>query len=282
MTVRASGSYFSDGRMPSTCDASSCAEAGEKATESAGTTLIEAITYVPTIGGFTVRDLDGRPLGEAALVDIVQLPVQDLAIARSGDSDTAARLRASLATSLRMQLDLGTPLPRPQFSGTASQGLEPATVLSARVIDHRDGGLMVRVTSDERTNEVLRARAPEVAILPHPGADVEIVVMDDGEHCRLRLLDVATIPDDVGRPRSARVRADGRVELIAAPSAAGGTHGQEDDGQFMDSRPILGPYPGASEDDVVLVTAYDARSVRLVSTALPKALLPEHRDGAGG
>jgi hypothetical protein len=162
--------------------------------------IAEAVRYDPTIGAFTVHDLDGRRIAEVGLADIVQFPADEVSLMRRTGPKAVAKLREVLARDLRLHLDLRRPLPRPRLVRAGTDGSVSASVLSARVIGHREGGVVVRVTSSIRPNEVLHASSPSLAALPEVGRDVEIVLDDDGEHCRLSMPDLADVPDHVGRP----------------------------------------------------------------------------------
>jgi hypothetical protein len=228
--------------------------------------VAEAIRYDPTLDAFTVHDLDGRRLAEVALADIVQFPVRDVRLLGRTDARGVARLRAVLSRDLRLHLDLRAPLPRPRLARPGSDGSVDATVLSARVIGHGEGGVTVRVTSSARPDEVLHASSPSLAALPEIGRDIEIVLDDDGRHCILSMPGLADVPDDVGRPRPARIIDDGRALLLGPLDP---TDLRDDTGREVAVHGLLGPYPEPQAGDVVLVTALDAGLVQVVSTSLP-------------
>lgn len=231
-----------------------------------GTAVTEAISYDAVLGRFAVRGLDGRPAGEIGFEDVVQLPLTDVELIGAADRTTAARLRAHLADQLRLHLDLRVPLPSARLALPGGVGLVGASILSARVVGHRDDRVVVHVTRGERSTEVIEARMPDLGAVPPTGADVEIVVSDDGEHCRLLMPDLADVPDPVGRPRPARVVADGRVKLLVPLDP---TDLRDDVHEEVRSSPLLGPYLRPAEGDVVMVTTLDPGLVRIVSTRLP-------------
>jgi hypothetical protein len=247
------------------------APAGADGTEGDGTDaavlIADAVRYDPTIGAFAVLDLDGRRMAELELADIVQFPAEEFdLLSRIGRKPKdVVELRRALARSLRLHLDLRRPLPRPRLARTASEGSVGANVLSARVVGHREDGVVVRVTSSTRPNEVLHARSPSLAALPEVGRDVEIVLDDDGEHCRLSMPDLADVPDHVGRPRPVRMLDNGRAVLLVPLDP---TDLRDDTGREVEVRQLLGPYPQPQTGDVVLVTALDADVVQAVSTSL--------------
>jgi hypothetical protein len=229
-------------------------------------TVADAIAYDPVLDRFTVHDLEGRRVGDVGIDDVVQLPVDDIALIGSTSVGAAARLRIALARALRLHLDLRVPLPSPRLARSPGERLVGASVLSARVVGHHDDHIVVRVTSSTRSGEVLDARMPDLGAVPAFGTDVEIVVDDDGEHCRLLIPDLKDVPDTVGRPRPARVTAADRVELLGPLDP---TDLRDDSGREVRARRLLGPYPTPSVGDVVLVTTLDADLVQVVSTPLP-------------
>lgn len=231
----------------------------------APTAVIEAVAYDPVLNRFAVRDIDGRRVGDVGMEDVVQFPVDTVSLMALPDEESATRLRTLLATSLRLHLDLRVPLPSARLAREGDERLVGASILSARVIGHRDGGVVVRVTSSSRPGEVVEARMPDVAAVPASGADVEIVVTEDGEHCRLLMPDLSHVPDAVGRPRPARIVADDRVTLLDPLDPA---DVRVDSGREVRVRRLLGPYPQPAVGDVVLVTALDAGLVQVVSTPL--------------
>jgi hypothetical protein len=229
--------------------------------------VTEAVAYDPVLNRFAVRDLDGRRVGEVGIEDVVQFPVDTVSLMALPDEESAARLRTLLATSLRLHLDLRVPLPSARLTREGGERLVGASILSARVIGHRDGGVVVRVTSSARTNEVLEVGHAGLAAVPASGTDVEIVVTDDGEHRHLLMPDLSDVPDAVGRPRPARIGADGRVELLDPldPRDVRDDTGRKD----VRARRLLGPYPTPAVGDIVLVTALDDGIMQVVSTPLP-------------
>jgi hypothetical protein len=230
--------------------------------------IADAVRYEPTTGDFAVLDLDGRRMAKVGLADIVQFPADEVSLLSRIDRapEEVAELRRALARDLRLQLDLRRPLPRPRLARTTSEGSVGASVLSARVIGHRDDGVVVRVTSSTRPTVVLHARSPSLAALPEVGRDVEIVLDDDGEHCRLSIPDLADVPDHVGRPRPARMLEDDRAVLLVPLDP---TDVRDDTGREVTVRRLLGPYPQPQPGDVMLVTGLDTGIVQAVSTSLP-------------
>jgi hypothetical protein len=227
----------------------------------------EAIAYDAAAGTFAVLDLDGRSIGEVGLDDIVQFPVSDVELLQDRGAAAAAQLRAALARDLALHLDLRTPLPRPRLMrATDQRGVLPASLLSARVIAHQESGVRVRVTSSARTNEVLDAPTADLAATPTIGDDVEIIVTDDGEHCHVRIPDLASIADHVGRPRPALLQADDRATLLEPLRPP---DRRDDAGVSVRVRPLLGPFPRPEPGELVLVTTVDEGEVQVVSTPLP-------------
>ncbi len=230
--------------------------------------VADAVRYDPTIGAFAVLDLDGRRMAEVGLSEIVQFPADEVSLLsrRGRKPKQVAELRRALTRDLRLHLDLRRPLPRPRLARTTSEGSVGASVLSARVIGHREDGVTVRVTSGTRPNAVLHASSPALAALPEVGRDVGIVLDDDGEHCSLSMPDLTDVPDHVGRPRPVRMLDDDRATLLGPldPSDV-----REDTGREVTVRRLLGPYLPPQPGDVVLVTAIDTGVVQAVSTALP-------------
>jgi hypothetical protein len=230
------------------------------------TTVSEAVAFDPTIGAFAVRDLDGRRIGEITMQDIIQFPVEDVDLMNQVGADATARVREVLARDLQLHIDLRRPLPRPLLAREGGEGLARASMLSARVVGHRDGRVLVRVTSSSRAGELLNATTPELNGAPAFGTEVAVLVDDDGEHVHLAMSDLGAVPHPVGRPRPARVIEDGRAVLIDPldPSDL-----RDDSGQEVELRPLFGPFPLPAVDEVVLVTSLDARKVQAVSTPLP-------------
>jgi hypothetical protein len=245
---------------------SGAARSGPDDDGSSPTDVAEAIAYDPVLHSFTVKDLDGRRAGEVSLRDIIQFPVDGVSLMALDDEASAMTLRTLLAASLRLHLDLRVPLPSARLTRRSGTRLVEASIVSGRVVGHRDGGVVVRVTSRSRSGEVVEARTSDLAAVPASGAVVEIVVTHDGEHCRLVMPDLSDVPDAVGRPRPARVVAGERVVLLEPldPRDA-----RDDTGQEMRARTLLGPYPTPAEDEVVMVTQLDAGVVQIVSTSLP-------------
>ena len=229
-------------------------------------TVTDAVAYDPMVHRFAVRDIAGRHFGEVGLRDVLQFPVDAVRLMERSDEESAAALRMLLATSLRLHLDLRVPLPSLRLTQEGDERTVSASILSARVIGHRDGGVVVRVTSSSRADEVLEVEHRALAAVPESGADVEVVVTDDGEHRRLLMPDLSAVPDAVGRPRPARIVADDRVTLLDPLEPA---DVREDSGREVRVRGLLGPYAELTVGDVVLVAALDAGLVQVVSTPLP-------------
>lgn len=227
--------------------------------------VTEAIAFDPLLHRFAVNDLDGRRVGEVGIEDIVQFPLGDVFLMGLDDAAARTRLRTLLAAALRLHLDLRVPLPSARLSRNGGEGLLGASILSARVVGHREDGVVVRVTSSSNTGAMMDARMPTLAAVPASGTDVEIVVTDDGEHCRLLMPDLTAVPDGVGRPRPARVVADDRVVLLGPLDP---TDLRDDTGKTVRVRRLLGPYPAPAEGDVVMVTGLDDGLVQVVSTTL--------------
>lgn len=233
---------------------------------SARPAVTEAVAFDPVAHRFAVKDLDGRRVGDVGMQDVVQFPLDDVLLMGLDDAAARTRLRTLLAASLRLHLDLRVPLPSARLSRNGGEGLLGASILSARVIGHRDDHVIVRVTSSSHDGAVMDAGMPALAAVPASGTDVEIVVTDDGEHCRLLMPDLADVPDAVGRPRPARIVADDRVVLLGPLDP---TDLRDDTGTEVRARQLLGPYPAPAVGDVVMVTGLDAGLVQVVSTTLP-------------
>jgi hypothetical protein len=228
-------------------------------------TVTEAVAFDPTLGTFAVRDLGGHVLGEVALEDIIQVPVEDLGPIERGDRRDSLRLLRALARDLRLHLDLRRPLPRVRLTRPGEHGVIGGTVLSARIVEHRAGGVAVRLELTGDAGVVVEATAPPLAALPEIGRNVEVVVGDDGVHIALTVPDLAGIPDTVGRPRPARVTGGGRAVLLVPLDP---TDVRTDIGAVVNLHPLFGPYPKLAKGDVVLVTTLDEGLAQVVSTPL--------------
>jgi hypothetical protein len=234
--------------------------------DDAGAAVSEAVAFDPTLGTFAVRDLDGRRIGEVGIRDIIQFPIDDVSLIDRAGAGATARIRDVLARDLRLHIDLRRPLPRPLLAREGGDGLVAASVLSGRVIGHRDDRILVRVTSSSRSGEVLAARTPDLSDTPAFGTEVAVLVDDEAQHVHLSMSDLAGVPGAVGRPRPARVIADRRALLLEPLDPS--DH-RDDTGQEVALRPLLGPFPPPMVDDLVLVTSLDAQQVQAVSTTLP-------------
>ncbi len=227
--------------------------------------VTEAVAFDPTLGTFVVRDLGGHVLGEVALADIIQVPVEDIGTVGSGVGGGPSRLFRALARDLRLHLDLRQPLPRVRLTRPGADGVIGGTPLSARVVEHREGGVAVRLGLEDGAGVVVEAAAPPLAVLPEIGRDVDVVVGDDGVHISLTMPELAGVPDTVGRPRPARVVGDGRAVLLVPLDP---TDVRADTGTEVDLHLLFGPYPKLAVGDVVLVTALAEGLVQVVSTRL--------------
>lgn len=240
----------------------------------AGPRIVDAITFDPVLGVFTLSDLGGRPLGEIGFEQIVQLPLSTAERIGSTREAGLEELRSRLLSDLHLHLDLGVPRPRPVLAPAArhhGSDVVPASVRSGSVIAGTETSLSVRIVSPTEPTRVFRTPAPAIASRPPVGSEVEVIVADDGTGCAISIPDLSAIPDDVGRPRPARVVAsDGdalRVELLE-PRDAGDV--RDDTGREVDLEPLLGPFAVPTVGDVVMVVRSPLRrdAARAVSTPL--------------
>ncbi len=240
---------------------------GSAATSEEGMVVIDAIAYDATLGEFTVIDMNGEPLGVVQMADLVQLPAEDLQLLGDDLTVAAEEFRARLASQVRLQLDLSRPLARPLLApASEGSGRVSARILSAQVMARGDGELTVRITRGARKKDTLVAQMPRSGIVLGIGRTVEVVVEDDGRHCRLTIPNLATLPDSVGRPRPVRLIDDARAELLE-PSDPDDR--RSDTGAIAKALPLRGPYPAPEVGDIVFATSVDERTVQVVSTAIP-------------
>jgi hypothetical protein len=244
---------------------------GSAATSEEGMVVIDALAYDATLGEFTVIDMNGEPLGAVQMADVVQLPAEDLQLLGDDLTVAADEFRARLATRVRLQLDLSRPLARPLLAPTSEgSGRVSARILSAQVIARGDGEVTVRITRGAREKDTIVAQTPRSGIVLGIGRTVEVVVEDDGRHCRLTIPNLATLPDSVGRPRPVRLIDDGRAELLEPFDP---DDQRFDTGTIAKTLPLRGPYPAPEVGDTVFATSVDERTVQIVSTAVPWSTL---------